>query len=151
MTDLLGEWNKFWAGKDVDIRTTLGVEPVDADDDHVTLALPFRPEIGQATGVFAAGALIQLADMAATWLCLRKLGTIVDPSAPFALSVQMNAHLVGNVAAGRAVATAHLVTHGRSMFVAETSVRSDIDGRLLLLLTSMHFVPRVGTPAQADG
>lgn len=145
MTPLREEWDRFWAGKDLDIRTTLGVVPIDADDDQVTLALPFRAEVGQSTGVFAAGALIQLADMAATWLCLRKLGAFTDPSAPFAFSVQMNAHLVGNVGNGRAVAIARLVTRGRSMFVAETRVRSDADDRLLLLLTSTHVL----RPAEA--
>lgn len=145
MTDLDEEWAGFWTDKPVEIGMTLGVEPVDADDDHVALALPFRPEVSQATGVFAAGALIQLADMAATWLCLRKLGTVTDPTAPFAFSVQMNAHLVGNVASGRAIATAQLVSQGRSLFVVETRVRGDIDDRLLLLLTSTHVVRQTRT------
>ena len=71
--DAVAEWNHSWAGVEADIWITLGIEPVTADRDGVVMKMPFKPEIGQATGVFSAGALVQLADVAATWLCALRL------------------------------------------------------------------------------
>ncbi len=121
---------------------TLGIEAISASDSHVEMAIPLRPEIAQATGLFSAGALIQLADVAATMLCIRTVQRR-DPGAGkgtfFPLAVQMNAHLVGNTNEGRAVARSTLISAGRTVMVAQTPVR-DEQGRDLILLTSTHII-----------
>ena len=140
------EWDTFWSTRPTDIKVTLGAELVDAAQDFVAVAMTFRPEIAQATGVFSAGALIQLADIAATWLCLRTSGALVDTNAPFPFAVQMNAHLLGNVGEGRVSARASLASSGKTMMVAETLVVADATSKRLLLLTSTHLL-RQPSPA----
>lgn len=137
------QWDEFWSTRPVDIRATLGVEFVHADEDTVETSMRFKPEIGQATGVYSAGALIQLADLAATWHCMRRAGVFDDPHAPFPFSIQMNAHLVGNTTSP-VVARAELVSQSKSMMVAETVVRAEPDGKRLLLLTSTHLLRSPG-------
>jgi acyl-coenzyme A thioesterase PaaI-like protein len=62
---------------------TLGIEPVAADGDEVVMKMPLKPEISQATGLFSAGALVQLADVAATWLCSLRLRDWGAPEGTF--------------------------------------------------------------------
>jgi uncharacterized protein (TIGR00369 family) len=130
-------WRDEWSRVEADITFTLGVEPVSASDEHVELAMPFRPEIAQITGYFSAGALIQLADIAATVLCARIAASRGYDGFPY--SVQMNAQLVSNANSGRAIARASMASAGRSVMAAETRV-TDESGKLLLLLTSTHLV-----------
>jgi 1,4-dihydroxy-2-naphthoyl-CoA hydrolase len=109
-------------------------------DGRVLASLPFRPELAQLTGLFHAGALLTLADSAATAACLYAVDpTGADPRASFPLAVQISANLIGNVGAGTVTAEANLVHRGRTTMVVETTVR-DERGRLLLLVTSTHLV-----------
>ncbi len=139
------DWHERVKDAQPDMAITLGVEPVSASDTHVEFAMPFRPEISQATGLFSAGALIQLADIAATILCARTIQRR-DPRAErgtsFPLSVQMDAHLIGNTNAGRAIARSTLISAGRTLMVAQTVVR-DEEGKDLVLLTSTHIIKAV--------
>lgn len=128
-------WRDEWSRVESDITLTLGIEAVSASDAHVELSMPFRPEISQVMGFFAAGGLIQLADNAAATLCLRTAKSRGYEGFPF--TVQMSAQLVGNASGGRAIARATLVSAGRSMMSAETRV-TDESERLLVLFTSMH-------------
>ena len=130
-------WRELCSQIETDITFTLGVDGVSASDDHVEMAMPFQPEISQMTGYFAAGALIQLADIAATALCMRTATRLGYDGFPY--SVQMNAQLVSNTNSGRAVARSTLASAGRSVMAAETRV-TDESGKLLLLLTSTHVV-----------
>lgn len=145
MPDLLADWDEYWAGIDADIRITLGIEPVEIDEQRVVMRMPFRPEISQATGLFAAGALIQLADVAATWLSLVRLRASGARDGSFPLAVQLSANLVGNTDHGDARAEATITSAGRSLIVTQTRVMSDED-RVLLLQTGTHVirVPRAG-------
>lgn len=70
MADRIAEWNQDWEKIEAGIRFTLGVEPAEIDDRHVVMRMPSKPDMSQATGLFSAGALVQLADIAATWLSL---------------------------------------------------------------------------------
>lgn len=128
-------WRDEWSRVESDITLTLGIEALSASDGHVELSMPFRPEISQVMGFFAAGALLQLADNAAATLCLRTAKSRGYEGFPF--TVQMSAQLVGNASEGRAIARASLVSAGRSLMSAETRV-TDESGRLLVLFTSMH-------------
>lgn len=133
----VAEWQAWLRHRGTGISITLGIEPVSASDEHVEMALPFRPEIGQSKGVFAAGGLLQLADSAATVLCRRVLAAREVEGFPFL--VQLNAHLVANAEDGRALARATMVSAGRTLMVVSTTVR-DERGRDLVLVTSTHAV-----------
>jgi uncharacterized protein (TIGR00369 family) len=106
------------------------------------MTMPFKPEISQATGLFSAGALIQLADTAATWLCHLRLRASGAAEGAFAFAVQISSNLVGNTDSGSATADARLVSVGRTVMVSQTEVRDD-DGRALLVQSVTHAIPSV--------
>lgn len=137
--NFVSQWRESWSAVTADIAITLGIEPVSASDDHVELAMAFRPEIGQFTGLFSAGALIQLADVAATSLCLRAVRQRDPEGGTFPLSVQMSVQLVGNTNSGQAIARSTLISAGRTVMAAQTLVQ-DQTGKSLVLLTSTHVL-----------
>lgn len=109
-------------------------------DGRALASMPFRSALAQLTGRFHAGALLTLADSAATAACMHAVDpTGGDPGAAFPLAVQISANVIGNVGAGTVTAEANLVHRGRTTMVAQTTVR-DEQGRLLLLVTSTHLV-----------
>src|SRR5690349_2423018 len=122
------------------MQETMGIRLVEATAEHIVMAMPFRPEVAQLTGLFHTGSLLTLADGAATVACLYAL----DPSGeqadtPFPLAVQVSANLIRNTGSGTATAEAKVVHKGRTTMVVETSVRDD-EGRLLVLATTTHVV-----------
>jgi uncharacterized protein (TIGR00369 family) len=137
--DALADWKHFWSGIEADMRITLGIDLVAADEREVIMKMPYKPEISQATGLFSAGSLIQLADVASTWLCslrLRESGAR-DDAFPFA--VQLSSNLVANTDHGDAVARATLVSAGRTVIVTRTEVH-DEEQRIMLVQTGTHVV-----------
>ena len=118
----------------------LGLRPVEATPDHVIMEMPMGPNVRQGTGVFAAGALIQLADVAATMVCFRA----IDPAGerddlPFPLSVQISSNLLRNTDKGKATTTSRIVHKGRTMMVVGSEIHDD-HGRLLATVTSTHVM-----------
>jgi uncharacterized protein (TIGR00369 family) len=93
--------------------------------------------VRQGTGVFAAGALMQLADVAATSVCQRAAGSTMEDPKPFPLSVQISVNLLRNVDKGKVIAESTIVHGGRTLTVVESKVRDEA-GRLLCVVTSTH-------------
>ncbi len=114
-----------------DIFLALGVIPVEVSEGRAVMKMPFGPNSSQYTGVFAAGALISLADITATAACGKKEGT-------FPFSVQLNANLLCNTSEGDATAESLVVHSGRTMKVVETTVRDD-NNRVLVRVTTTHL------------
>jgi uncharacterized protein (TIGR00369 family) len=134
------EWKRGLEESGGNIILALGLRPLEEGPERVVMEMPYGPNVRQGTGVFAAGALIQLADVAATVVCFRSL----DPTGerrdlPFPLSVQISANLLRNTDTGKATATARIVHKGRTMMVVESDVRDDRD-RLLAVVTTTHLV-----------
>jgi uncharacterized protein (TIGR00369 family) len=97
--------------------------------------------VRQGTGIFAAGALIQLADVAATSVCFEAMHAR-EPDVqqhPFPLAVQISTSLLRNTDRGNVFADARLVHSGRTMMIVESKVTDDA-GRLLCTVTSTHLV-----------
>jgi uncharacterized protein (TIGR00369 family) len=117
---------------------------VSVDGDVVRMSVPYQPAARQGTGVFAAGVLMQLADVAATSVCFEYLRR-QDPDAeqlPFPLSVQISMNLLRNTDRGTVYAETRLIHGGRRMMVAESRLTDD-SGRLLATMSSTHMVARV--------
>ncbi len=116
---------------------------VEGNDEHVVMSMDYQPGARQGTGVYAAGILIQLADVAATSVCfghMRKLYPEGMTDFPFPLAVQMSANLLRNTDHGKIIAESKLTHGGRMMMVCDSTVHDD-EGRLLLTLTTTHLIP----------
>ena len=145
------EWHESWKRRleesGGNVILALGLRPISADEEHAVMEMPYGPNVRQGTGVFAAGALIQLADVAATMVCFRALDPSgKDESTPFPLSIQISANLLRNTDRGKAIADARIVHKGRTMLVVESKVRDD-RGRLLAIVNSTHLVGRRRPPS----
>jgi uncharacterized protein (TIGR00369 family) len=117
---------------------------VEESDERVVMEMPMSGNVRQGTGVFAAGALMQLADVAATIVCGRASGM----EDAFALSVQVSMNLLRNTDHGKATTVSRLLHRGRTMMVVESQV-SDDDGRLLCVVTSTHVMAQRRPAPQA--
>ena len=144
MPEFDDEWYEQWkrnreaSGRN--IIDALGLRPLEQSSERVVMEMPIGPNVIQGTGVFAAGALIQLADVAATMACSRAM----DPTGerrdlPFPLSVQISSNLLRNTNTGKAITTSRVVHKGRTMMVVQSDVHDDRD-RLLAVVTSTHLV-----------
>lgn len=128
----------------------VGVRLVDAGRGWTTVEMPHRPDLTNPTGVLHGGALIMLADTAATWASFSLLCDERGKVEPTVSSTtQASANLIGNVTSGAVRADARVVHPGRSTHVVETRVTSEA-GKLLLLLTTTHFIAR-GAGANRQG
>ena len=146
MAEFDDEWYESWKRgleeSGGNIILALGLRPLEADEDHVVMEMPYGPNVRQGTGVFAAGALIQLADVAATMVCFRAIDPDrSDPATPFPLSIQISSNLLRNTDRGKAIAEARIAHKGRTMIVVESTVRDDRN-RLLAVVNSTHLVQR---------
>lgn len=136
------EWYEEWLNRmregGGNIIVTLGLRPTKADEDSAMMEMPFSGAVQQGTGVFAAGPLIQLADVTATIACQERMRVMGIEDA-FPLSVQISTSLVRNTNKGKATAESRVVHAGRTMMVVESTVRDD-EGRTLVLMTSTHMI-----------
>ena len=93
-------WKRMedWGGN---IIAAMRMRMVEVSEERVVMEMPMGPAVRQGTGVFAAGALMQLADVAATsayfhWA--RDVKGEDDP--PFPLSIQISTNLIRNTDKG---------------------------------------------------
>ncbi len=141
MRDFDDAWHAQWWG-DMEavggnIIAAMRMRVVERSAESVVLSMPLGPGVRQGTGVFAAGALIQLADVCATMACFEAWGATAENQVPFPLSIQISVNLLRNTNQGHATAESRIMHHGRTLTVVESKVRGD-DGRLLCVVTSTH-------------
>jgi uncharacterized protein (TIGR00369 family) len=132
----VAEFRRPFEEKGGDIFIALGVIPVEMGEGRAVMKMPFAPNTSQLTGVFAAGALISLADITATAACGKGNGT-------FPFSVQLSANLMRNTNTGTATAESQVVHSGRTMKVVETVV-SDDNQCALVRVTTTHLLVSSG-------
>lgn len=136
------EWYRRMEEGGGNIIAAMRMRMVSESAECVVMEMPLSPGVRQGTGVFAAGALMQLADVAATSVCQRAAGSTPEDPKPFPLSVQISVNLVRNVDRGKAISESRIVHGGRTLTVVESRV-CDENGRLLCIVTSTHVaVPR---------
>lgn len=141
MAEFDDAWHEEWyRGMDEgggNIIAAMRMRMVEASAELVVMEMPMTPGVRQGTGVFAAGALMQLADVAATSICQRAAGSTREDPKPFPLSVQISVNLLRNVDKGKVISESRIVHGGRTLTVVESRVR-DESGRLLCIVTSTH-------------
>jgi 1,4-dihydroxy-2-naphthoyl-CoA hydrolase len=136
-------WWKSMEENGGNIIASYRMRMVSVDDEKVVMSVPYQPAARQGTGVFAAGVLMQVADVAATSACFEFMRR-QEPDAteyPFPLSVQISVNLLRNTDHGQIFAETRLVHPGKRMMVAESKI-TDEEGRLLATMTSTHIVAR---------
>ena len=135
------EWWRQMEETGGNIIAAMRMRMVSATSDRVVMSMPLGPGVRQGTGVFAAGALIQLADVAATSVCFESMRAR-EPEVqqhPFPLAVQVSSSLLRNTDHGHVFAEARLVHSGRTMMVVESKVTDDA-GRLLCTVNTTHII-----------
>ena len=126
-----------WGGN---IILALGLRPLALNPERAVLEMPMSGNVRQGTGVFAAGALMQLADVGATMVCQAAARSTPEDLQPFPLSIQISMNLLRNTDRGKATSESRIVHQGRTMTVVESQVHDD-QGRLLCIVTSTHVAP----------
>jgi 1,4-dihydroxy-2-naphthoyl-CoA hydrolase len=119
-----------------------GTRFVAAGNGRARAELDFTRSLTQLTGVFHAGAIIALADEAATAAAMWE----TNPSGEFRpelfpLTVQLSVNLLRNADHGTLTADARIVHRGRTMFVVDVEV-TDGDARVVARLVATQLVPR---------
>lgn len=128
----VAEFRRPFEEKGGDIFIALAIEPVEMGPGRAVMKMPFMPSTSQFTGVFAAGALMSLADITATAAC-----GVIEGVFPF--TVQVSVNLLQNTNTGDATAEAVVVHSGKTMKVVETVVRDDRN-RVLVRANTTHLV-----------
>jgi 1,4-dihydroxy-2-naphthoyl-CoA hydrolase len=133
-SESISRWQEAFRGTMMEL---VGFTIVSASKQLVIAELPFRADLRQVTGVFHAGALLTLADSAATALANLHSQASSDEFDParFPLTVQLNANFIRNSETSKLVAEAVPVHMGRRTMVVRTDVR-DAGGRLLATVTN---------------
>ena len=141
MTDYDDAWHEDWYRRMEEgggnIIAVMRMRVVSEAPELVVLSLPQGPGVRQGTGVFAAGALMQLADVGATSLYFQALRADGIEQPPFPLSIQISMNLIRNTNTGDAISESRFLHRGRTLVVVESRVR-DEGGRLLCTVTSTH-------------
>jgi uncharacterized protein (TIGR00369 family) len=139
-------WHETWWGEmnagGGNIIAAMRMRMVEVSEGRVVMSMQMGPGVRQGTGVFAAGALIQLADVAATSACFEYMRREwKEEEVGFPVSIQISSNLLRNVTEGTVTSETRLIHSGRTLMVAESLVRDEA-GRTLALVNSTHMVPR---------
>jgi uncharacterized protein (TIGR00369 family) len=136
-------WHEGWWGRMQEqggnIIRAMRMRMVEVTGDRVVMSMPMGPRVRQGTGIFAAGALIQLADVAATSICFQAMAPhYPGGEVPFPVSIQISTNLIRNTDSGTVFSETRLVHSGRNIMVAESTIRDEA-GRTLAIVTSTHM------------
>jgi uncharacterized protein (TIGR00369 family) len=133
------EWWDAMKEQGGNIIRSMRMRMVEVKDGRVVMSMQMSPRVRQGTGIFAAGALIQLADVGATSCCFEAMRPHYPPGEiPFPVSIQISTNLIRNTTGGSVFSETRLVHSGRNIMVAESTVR-DEGGRTLCIVTSTHM------------
>ncbi|MFN8125328.1 MAG: PaaI family thioesterase [Candidatus Nanopelagicales bacterium] len=109
----------------VPFAATTGVRMLSASPEEVVAVLDLGPATGNGAGVMHGGALMTLADCAASLCAFLNL-----PEGAVTSTTDSFTRFLRPVSAGAATATARPLRVGRSAITVETEIRDD-DGRLV--------------------
>ncbi len=132
------------------LLTTLGLRVVERSAGRCVIEMPYSAAATQPLGLFHAGAILALADSAATNLLRSALAERdgLDPDALDPARFPLGIQVSGNVMRARRDTTLRAESvplHvGRTTAVVETKVRDEA-GALVAAVTTTHYLP--GGPA----
>jgi uncharacterized protein (TIGR00369 family) len=118
-----------------------GTRFVSAGQGRAVAELDFKPSLSQLTGRFHAGAIVALADEAATAAAMWEINPtgVLRPEL-FPLTLQLSVNLIRNTSTGTLRAEAEVVHRGRTTMVIEVKVRDD-QGKLVASLVATQLAP----------
>jgi uncharacterized protein (TIGR00369 family) len=103
--------------------------------------LTFKPSLTQLTGLFHAGAIIALADEAATAAAMWETNPTGELRPElFPLTLQLSVNLIRNTNQGTLTAEAEIVHRGRTTLVVDARVTDD-QGKLVAKVTATLLAP----------
>ncbi len=113
------------------LNESIGIVLLSAGEGKARAQLEFSHAVAQPTGLFHAGAIIALADVAATSACLAEINPAGEPRPElFPLAFQISANLLRNTRGGKIFADAEIIHSGRTTMVANVRV-TDESGKLM--------------------
>ena len=120
-----------------------GIRMVEVGPQRAIAEMEVRPGVMTLTGYVHAGAMISLADTAATFVAVASIkGSYVDLER-FPVAISLSSQIVSNTQEGVIRAESTVIHAGRTLVVVGTRVTSD-EGRLLATVNSTHFVRNSG-------
>jgi uncharacterized protein (TIGR00369 family) len=120
-----------------------GTRFVNVSKGRAVAELDFKPALSQLTGRYHAGAIIALADEAATAASMYELNPTGELRPElFPLSLHLSVNLIRNGGTGTLRAEAEIVHRGRTTLVVEVKVR-DEQGKLVASLVATQLAPTV--------
>lgn len=117
----------------------LGIKAIEVGPQRAVAEFEVGPGVKTRTGYVHAGAMMSLADTAATYLAVAHIKGSYSDLDRFPVAIGLTSQIVSNVREGLVRAEAQVVHGGRTLIVVETRVTSG-EGRLLALVNTTHFV-----------
>lgn len=143
-TDLSPEALANWLNQHTEgtLISHLHIRLVEVSTGRAVAELPIHPGVCLRNGLVHTGAMLSLADTAATFAAMAAKGGSFAPER-FPVAIGLSSQIVGNVQEGVLRAESAVTHPGRTLVVVETRVTSDT-GRLLALVTTTHFIRTPG-------
>lgn len=133
----LGEWLNRQYGEET-LMNRLKMRVVEVGPERAVVELPVHPGLYTPHHYIHAGAMLSLADTAATLASVAAYRGGLEPER-LPVAVSISSQIVANIREGLMVAEAVIPHPGRTLMAAATRV-TDGGGRLLALVNSTHFV-----------
>jgi 1,4-dihydroxy-2-naphthoyl-CoA hydrolase len=111
----------------------LGIEIVEAGDDHLRARMPVDARTRQPAGVLHGGASVALAETLASWAAT----FCVDPKRHHCVGIEINANHLRPVADGYVYGTARPVNLGRTIQVWEVRIDNQQDKLVCIARVTM--------------
>lgn len=138
----LAHWLNQLYGEETLMRR-LKMQIIEVGPQGAEVHLPVHPGLHTPTGHIHAGAMLSLADTAAT---LAAMAAQRNPQEPGQLpvAISLSSQIVGNIREGLLIARAQIPHPGRTLIAAATRI-TDGNDRLLALVNSTHYLRPAAT------
>ncbi len=121
------------------------IEFVSACDGRATVRMPYSKSVTQPNGLFHAGAIVALADVAATAAAFSSLHAAGENNPKrLPLAFQISTNLVGNTGRGMLVAEAEVLSLGRTVIVAQARVVDETSQPVAIVTATLRRPPAEG-------
>lgn len=122
----------------------IGVRLTAASPDEVVAVLDWAPEVDNGAGVMHGGALMSLADSAASICAFLNL-----PNGTFTTTTDAHSRFLRPVSASRAIATARPVRVGRTSIIVATEIHDEAGKLVVTSSQSQAVIPLPPTPGRS--